>query len=130
MAGYERKDLQGAAFKNEKKELDWHADYRGDILVDGHDYYVDITKKMSAKGQPYLQVKLKSKASLPPKQRQVQQGRQSESWMTLIYEQGQGIGDGSGVEAFRFPDRDPQSKEKAERARCDRRRDTPAKTRR
>ena len=61
MAGYERKDLQGAAFKNESKVEDWHADYRGDILVDGHDYYVDITKKMSAKGQPYLQVKLKSK---------------------------------------------------------------------
>ena len=60
MAGYERKDLQGAAFKNEKKELDWHADYRGDILVDGHDYYLDITKKVSAKGQPYLQVKLQS----------------------------------------------------------------------
>ena len=52
MAGYERKDLQGAAFKNESKVEDWHADYRGDILVDGHDYYVDITKKISAKGQP------------------------------------------------------------------------------
>ena len=42
---YERKDLQGAAFKNDKKELDWHADFRGDILVDGVDYYLDITKK-------------------------------------------------------------------------------------
>ena len=58
---YERKDLNGAAFKNENKELDWHADFNGDILVDGHDYYVAIHKKVSAKGQPYLQVKLKSK---------------------------------------------------------------------
>ena len=61
MAGYERKDLTGAAFKHENKQIDWHADFKGDILVDGHDYYVAIHKKVSAKGQPYLQVKLKSK---------------------------------------------------------------------
>ena len=30
---FERKDLQGAAFKNDKKIEDWHADFRGDILV-------------------------------------------------------------------------------------------------
>ncbi len=53
---YERKDLQGAAFKNDKKELDWHADFRGDILVDGVDYYLDITKKVAASGSNYLRV--------------------------------------------------------------------------
>jgi len=59
---YERKDLQGAAFKNDKKELDWHADFRGDILVGGVDYYLDITKKVAASGSNYLRVTLKPKS--------------------------------------------------------------------
>ena len=59
---FERKDLQGAAFKNDKKIEDWHADFRGDILVEGTDYYLDITKKEPANGgATFLRVTLKPK---------------------------------------------------------------------
>ena len=59
---FERKDLQGAAFKNDKKIGDWHADFRGDILVEGTDYYLDITKKEPANGgATFLRVTLKPK---------------------------------------------------------------------
>tara|TARA_R110002020_G_scaffold279681_1_gene495393 strand:+ start:317 stop:571 length:255 start_codon:yes stop_codon:yes gene_type:complete len=59
---FERKNLIGAAFKNDNKSQDWHSDYRGDILVDGTDYYLDIKKAVPANGgNAYLRATLKPK---------------------------------------------------------------------
>ncbi len=64
MAELERRDMQANVFPNKKKELDWHADYRGDILEEDQDYYIDITKKTAKTGNTFWSVKLKPKETL------------------------------------------------------------------
>ena len=43
---YDMKPGQGSAFPNEKKVEDWHADFRGKLMLpDGKTHWVDITNK-------------------------------------------------------------------------------------
>lgn len=48
---YEQKDNSGALFKNERKELDTHADYNGSVRIEGHDYWINAWLKEGAKGK-------------------------------------------------------------------------------
>ena len=58
---YEMKPESGSLFKNERKEKDTHADYRGDCVVDGQAYYMDAWVNISKNGKKYLSVKFKAK---------------------------------------------------------------------
>lgn len=58
---YEMKPESGSLFKNERKEKDTHADYRGDCVVDGQAYYMDAWVNTSKNGKKYLSVKFKAK---------------------------------------------------------------------
>lgn len=50
---FKPKDGDGYIMKSRNKELDWHADFQGEIVVDGRAYFVDITEKTSKSGNPY-----------------------------------------------------------------------------
>jgi hypothetical protein len=57
---YEMKPGQGSAFKNEKKELEWHADYKGKVvLLDGTTAWIDLTRKQTIEGVPWIQIKIR-----------------------------------------------------------------------
>jgi hypothetical protein len=54
---YEQKPGKGAAFPNDKKVEDWHADYKGRIcLLDGSMHWLDVTIKTAASGMQYAAV--------------------------------------------------------------------------
>ena len=54
MSDYEQKDNSGAIFKNDKKESETHADYKGSALIAGVDYWVNVWVNTSAKGTKYM----------------------------------------------------------------------------
>lgn len=51
---YEKRDNSGALFKNDRKESDKHPDYKGDLSIDGRDYWVSAWIKKSAKGMSFM----------------------------------------------------------------------------
>jgi hypothetical protein len=54
---YEQKPGKGAAFPNDKKVEDWHADYKGRVcLPDGSMHWLDVTIKTAASGMQYAAV--------------------------------------------------------------------------
>ena len=54
---YEQKPGKGAAFPNDKKVEEWHADYKGRIcLPDGAMHWLDVTIKTAASGMQYAAV--------------------------------------------------------------------------
>ena len=54
---YEQKPGKGAAFPNDKKTEDWHADYKGRVcLPDGSMHWLDVTIKTAASGMQYAAV--------------------------------------------------------------------------
>lgn len=56
---YEMKAGQGSAFPNENKKEDWHADFRGRIMLpDGRTYWMDVTNKKTKDGKPWVAVKI------------------------------------------------------------------------
>ena len=63
---YEMKAGQGSAFANEDKKEDWHADFRGKVLLpDGKTHYLDITKKVTKDGKPWMAVKIGNQVMAP-----------------------------------------------------------------
>lgn len=59
---------RGAAFPNQDKKEDWHADYRGTINVNGVEYYIDLVRKIGKKsGKPYIDIKVKDKNEIAQK---------------------------------------------------------------
>lgn len=55
---YEMKPGQGSAWPNEKKTEDWHADFRGKVMLpDGKTYWLDVIPKNSD-GKTWYQVKI------------------------------------------------------------------------
>lgn len=57
----------GVLFKNEKKQSEKHSDYRGEINVAGHDYWLDGWVRTSKKGTKFISFKLKPKDGQPAK---------------------------------------------------------------
>jgi len=59
MAEYQAKPGTGSVFKNDNKTEDWHADWRGKILLpDGSEHYLDVYDNVSQKGVEYRSVKI------------------------------------------------------------------------
>ena len=56
---YEQKDNDGAAFPVESKTEDWHAEYSGKIMVEGHMYWLGVRDMKSKAGKPYLKLKVR-----------------------------------------------------------------------
>jgi hypothetical protein len=65
---YEQKDGSGSLFPNTKKEQDTHADYKGDVKIDGVGYWINGWKKKDKNGNPYLSLSIKPKQPKPAPQ--------------------------------------------------------------
>lgn len=52
---------RGVLFKNEKKESDRHADYRGNINIDGKEFWLDAWIKKSKAGKNFMSLSVKPK---------------------------------------------------------------------
>jgi len=52
---------RGALFKNDKKETDRHPDYKGNLDVDGVDYWIDAWVKTAESGRKYMSLSIKKK---------------------------------------------------------------------
>ena len=60
---------KGVLFKNDRKEKENHPDYRGNIEVDGKEYYIKGWKKVSKSGTAFLSLAVDPKAKAQePKQ--------------------------------------------------------------
>ena len=58
---YEQRDLTGSLFKNDRKEKDTHADYRGSALIEGAEYWLDAWINEDRNGNKYMSLKFKRK---------------------------------------------------------------------
>ena len=61
MPDYEQKDMDGVAFKNDKKSEDWHADWNGSAMIEGTEYWVNMYDNVSKNGKDYRKFKFKQK---------------------------------------------------------------------
>ena len=59
MPDYEQKDMDGVAFKNDKKSEDWHADWNGSAMIEGTEYWVNMYDNVSKNGKDYRKFKFK-----------------------------------------------------------------------
>lgn len=66
MSKYEQRDNSGSLFKNERKEKDTHADYRGECLIDGVPYYMDAWLKTAESGRKWMSFSFKPKEAPKP----------------------------------------------------------------
>tara|TARA_R110000787_G_scaffold118840_1_gene229774 strand:+ start:773 stop:1063 length:291 start_codon:yes stop_codon:yes gene_type:complete len=59
---YQRKPGSGTIFKNDRKTEDWHADWRGKVLLpDGTEHYVDLySNKSQRDGTEYYGLRIGS----------------------------------------------------------------------
>lgn len=57
----------GALFRNDRKETDKHPDYRGEINVDGVDYWISSWLKTSSKGTKFMSLAVTPKDDKPAK---------------------------------------------------------------
>lgn len=48
---YEQRELSGSLFKNDKKEEKTHADYKGSILINGVEYWLNAWIKEGKSGK-------------------------------------------------------------------------------
>ena len=48
---FEKKEGSGALFKNNDRQKDTHPEYRGDILIDGQDYWLSAWVKEGKNGK-------------------------------------------------------------------------------
>ena len=56
---YEHKPGHGSAFVNREKQEDWHAEFRGDVMLpDGTLHYLDVNPATTKAGDPYYKVKI------------------------------------------------------------------------
>ena len=58
-------DNSGILFRNDDKQSERHADYRGDALIGGKEYWLSGWINQSKKGLTYLTIKLKPKEEKP-----------------------------------------------------------------
>jgi hypothetical protein len=59
MMAYEMRAGQGSAFANRDRKEDWHADFRGKVMLpDGSVHYLDVWVKKTKAGDDWVSVKL------------------------------------------------------------------------
>jgi len=58
---WETRDNTGSLFRNDRKEEEAHADYRGEARIDGVDYWMNGWLKESAKGTKWMSFSFKRK---------------------------------------------------------------------
>ena len=58
MPEYTHKENNGSAFKNDKKEADWHSDYKGTINVAGTLHFLDVYENTTKAGAKYFGVRI------------------------------------------------------------------------
>lgn len=51
MSNYEKRDMSGSLFNNDRKEKDSHPDFQGDIVIEGKHYWLSAWVKEGAKGR-------------------------------------------------------------------------------
>lgn len=56
---------RGALFKNDDKQSDKHADYRGSLNVGGVEFWLDAWLKTSKKGTKFMSLSVKPKQAKP-----------------------------------------------------------------
>lgn len=52
---------RGVLFKNEDKQSERHADYRGSINIDGKEFWLDAWLKTSKQGKKFMSLSIKPK---------------------------------------------------------------------
>ena len=62
---FEQRELSGSMFKNDKKSLPNHPDYRGDCKVDGKLYWMSGWVKETKSGAKFLSISLTPKEDAP-----------------------------------------------------------------
>lgn len=63
---FELRDGSGSLFKNDRKEKETHADYRGDCKIDGTEYWLSAWVKESKNGKFFsLSIKPKDSQTAP-----------------------------------------------------------------
>lgn len=67
MSQYEQRDNSGSLFRNEKKEQPNHADYTGNGMIGGEEYWINAWVKEAKNGKKYFSF------SFRPKQQRSQQ---------------------------------------------------------
>lgn len=58
---YEKRDMSGSIFANRDKRSEKHADYTGDCLIDGQEYWMNAWKKTTKEGKTFLSFSFKKK---------------------------------------------------------------------
>lgn len=62
---YEHKDGSGSLFKNDDKQQETHADYKGQCKINGVEMWVNAWKKETKNGEVYLSLSFKPKNQQP-----------------------------------------------------------------
>lgn len=62
---YATKPNTGSLFKNDDKQTETQADYKGSINVDGVEFFLDAWLNVAASGRKYMSVKVKRKDKQP-----------------------------------------------------------------
>lgn len=63
---YEVKPGDGSAWPNEKKTEDWHADFRGKVMLpDGKTHWLDVQPKTAKDGRTWYKVKIGKEVQAP-----------------------------------------------------------------
>lgn len=58
---YETKPNTGSLFRNDRKESDTHADYKGQAVIGGVEFWLDAWLNESSNGTKYMALKFKPK---------------------------------------------------------------------